>query len=144
MIKFVRMMMMFVKCIGSDLYVDMDGTVLCSSLDDEFKKECSENEFKVALDWYNRMYVNDLSINWGLIVVLIVMKGLGSRVVGWTNRGEEQRSMTEDNLGMLLGSVFSEVMYHSGQKGKTSVDGVVVDNEEKYLSCGTHGVHVVY
>jgi hypothetical protein len=118
------------------IYVDVDGTLLCPSLDNEFKNKVNELGIDNALVWYATQYVNDLSINMVLINELIALKEEGAELILWTNRGEGKRAMTKENLGIYW-HMFSSHMFRSGAKGKDTLDGMVYDNEPKYLSCGT-------
>lgn len=135
--------MMFVYLLSLDIainiFVDMDGTVLDSSLDNEFKRRCEEDGFDITIKWYRKCNVSNLNINIELIEQLIALKDKGHNLVLWTNRGLENKEMTKNNLKEYW-NIFNEYQFHSGMKSKCQLDGVVIDNEEKYLSCGTKSV----
>jgi hypothetical protein len=124
------------------IYVDCDGVLLSSELDNWFKNRIEEVGFKNAIKEYEEMYVDDLEVNIKLIKLLINLKKRKNvRVVLWTNRGETERDMTMSNLGEYW-NVFDEVMFREGQKKNDKLNGIVVDNEERYLKCGERGILV--
>ena len=120
------------------IYVDVDGTLLDGSLDAMFKESISLNGFDKTLAWYESCNVNNLKLNMELINELIALKEMGYVLVLWTNRGVANKQMTIDNLGVYW-HMFSSHEFHDGKKGKCVLDGVVYDNESKYLSCGVMG-----
>jgi hypothetical protein len=111
------------------IYVDVDGTLLDHSHDQQFIASGYD------LSWYNQQYVSDLAINIGLVAELILLKKY-NKLVLWTNRGEEQKEMTIENLGNIW-NMFDEHQFHSGKKYGTNVDGYTFDNEAKYVNNGT-------
>jgi histidinol phosphatase-like enzyme len=127
----------------SKIYVDVDGTLLDPSLDNEFKSMVDSVGINDALVWYNNVYVANLSINMDLVNKLIALKEQGYELILWTNRGEQQRAMTEANLGIYW-HMFSTHIFRAGAKGKDVLDGMVYDNEVKYLACGTTSQLVSY
>lgn len=120
------------------IYVDVDGTLLEGSLDREFKRRCENEEFSVVLNWYRNCEVDNLNINMELINELINLKEGGYELILWTNRGEENKGMTKRNLGVYW-HMFDSHEFYGGEKGKCVLNGVVYDNEEKYLKCGVQG-----
>ena len=120
------------------IYVDFDGTLACSSLDNCFKDLCKQQGFENVIEWYRECEVDDLQLNHELIDELKTLKEQGYRLVLWTNRGLTNKRMTKRNLGEYW-NLFDEHQFHAGQKHKCKLDGIVYDNEEKYLSCGTQG-----
>lgn len=127
-----------IHLIAKKIYVDVDGTLLNGSLDSKFKTMVSEVGFEKTLSWYNDCNVNDLSVNMELINELITLKEFGYVLVLWTNRGECQKKMTKENLGVYW-NMFDSHEFHDGKKGKCVLDGMVYDNESKYLACGVMG-----
>ena len=124
-------------------YIDVDGTLLCPSLDNMFKEKVATLGIESALAWYNTVYQDNLSLNMELIEELIQLKEQGHTLVLWTNRGEHQIAMTQSNLGVYW-HMFSAHVFRAGSKGKDVLDGVVYDNEEKYLACGIQGKLISY
>ena len=126
------------------IYVDIDGTLLDGSLDVEFKSKVEEIGIEDAIRWYDSLHVSNLSINMALVGELKQARDMGCIIIGWTNRSLMQRTMTEANLASIL-HMFDHIEYHAGGKGKYKVDGIVVDNEEKYLANGSDGsVHISF
>lgn len=127
----------------SKIYVDVDGTLLCPSLDNQFKEKVTAIGINEALVWYDTMYVDNLSLNMELINELITLKEEGHELILWTNRGNNQVAMTQANLGVYW-HMFSAHIFRAGAKGKDTLDGMVYDNEAKYLSCGTSSKLISY
>lgn len=124
----------------ADIYVDVDGTLLCGSHDALFASRLANGEdFGVVLNWYNSTYVADLAINWALVNELIELKAKGHKIILWTNRGECQYEMTKANLGDVW-DMFDEYMFLDGGKRKMNpVDGYVYEDVAKYAELGTKG-----
>lgn len=120
------------------IYVDVDGTLLSEELDLKFKKSINDIGFEETMKWYNDCHVNNLVINMELIKELITLKEEGNELILWTNRGSKQTGMTKENLGVYW-HLFSTHEFHAGSKGKCVLDGIVYDNEDKYLTCGKEG-----
>jgi len=116
-----------------DFYVDVDGTLLASWLDDQFKVN--------GFAWYSRQYVNNLPVNVDLVNELRRYSANGHRIFLWTNRGQNQVKMTMENIASFI-DIFSGFCFYDGRKMTARVDGIVIDNEEKYRICGTDFVHV--
>jgi len=53
----------------------------------------------------------------------------------WTNRNYELRKKTLENLGPFK-SLFDSFHFYSGEKKHSKVEGIVIDNNLKYLHCG--------
>lgn len=116
-----------------DFYVDADGTLLSGWLDRQYQAN--------GYAWYSRQYVNDLPVNIKLIDELRRYKSSGHNVFLWTNRGENQVKMTMENIANFV-DIFSGFYFHNGQKILSRVDGIVIDNEERYRICGTDFIHI--
>lgn len=124
------------------IYVDVDGTLLCGSLDVEFKERCSVEEFKEVLNWYENCEVDGLQLNVELIVSLMELKSKGYELILWTNRGVANREMTRRNLGDWW-NMFDSYEFYDGKKGVCRLDGVVIDNEAKYMECSVNRLGVL-
>lgn len=118
------------------IYVDVDGTLLDGSLDKMFKERCVNEEFSVVLAWYENCEIDNLELNMDLIKELITLREEGNELILWTNRGEENREMTKRNLGIYW-NMFNSYEFHSGKKSKCVLEGLVIDNEERFSTCGT-------
>ena len=127
-----------------DIYVDVDGTLLCGSHDALFAGRLAAGEdFGVVLDWYNSTHVADLAINWSLVNELKELKARGHKLILWTNRGDKQFSMTKDNLGDIW-DMFEDYLFLDGGKRKLEpVKGHVYEDVEKYAQLGTEGYTLV-
>lgn len=53
----------------------------------------------------------------------------------WTNRNSELRERTLENLGPFK-SLFDSFHFYSGEKIDSQVEGIIIDNNFKYLHCG--------
>jgi len=58
----------------------------------------------------------------------------------WTNRNAGLADKTIETLGRFK-SLFDSLMFCEGTKGSSVLEGVVIDNTPKYLSCGEFGIH---
>jgi hypothetical protein len=58
----------------------------------------------------------------------------------WTNRNLGLVRKTIDNLGGYA-SLFDSFQFYEGGKIDSRVEGIVIDNDPKYLSCGEFGIH---
>ena len=118
--------------INKNIYVDIDGTLLDSTLDNRFK----EHDYNVS--WYDEQYINNLNINKDLIQCLYIIKYLGCNINIITNRGYKQAKMTIENLGEH-NVLFDNYIFCEGLKSKYHVPGTLIDNESKYHTiCNTY------
>jgi hypothetical protein len=128
----------------SALYVDVDGTLLGSALDDEFSRRVAREGQGAALAWYRSgtRHVNDLPVNEPLAAVLRKYRDRGHEIVLWTQRGEGQRAQTLENLGEHA-SLFSRLVFADGRKRDAlGAGGVIIDNEARNAAKGFGFVHV--
>lgn len=109
------------------IYIDIDGTLLCGSLDKEFNDRGRDKE------WYAKQYVDDLPINYRLVHILKKLKKRGHKLILWTNRGKAKYTMTKINL-IDIWYLFDEHQFYDGFKHGTNIDGYTFDNEYKYLN----------
>ena len=58
----------------------------------------------------------------------------------WTNRNQGLVQKTINNLGRFK-SLFDSFSFFEGNKIASRVEGVVIDNDPKYLNCGEYGIH---
>jgi hypothetical protein len=124
------------------IYVDVDGTLLDSRLDNEFASRYG-NDSDSAVQWYDNNWCADLEVNWVLVVQLVIMRVIGCKLVLWTNRGSRQVAMTKANLGIVW-FLFSDHLFYEGAKRHAQVQGLVIDNERKYEDCGTEFLLIEY
>lgn len=111
------------------IYVDVDGTLLDSRLDNLFKEQVARYGIEQAVAWYNGTYIDDLEINYDLVDALLYYYEMGHELILWTNRGRAQVDMTIKNLEPILW-MFSDMIFGEGRKLKNKpIDGLIVDNE---------------
>ena len=118
--------------------VDFDGVVIPSDFEKRFFHV--DGSWKVSIDEYVRM-VNESptpQVNHKLLVYLHELSEIGHVIRLFTNRNYELEKKTSMVLDSYK-SIFDSFLFCEGLKSKTKVEGVVVDNEEKYLSCGSQG-----
>jgi len=56
----------------------------------------------------------------------------------WTNRNYVLQEKTLTNLGSFK-NIFDSFSFYGGKKKKSKVEGIVIDNNPKYLNCGELG-----
>ena len=56
----------------------------------------------------------------------------------WTNRNHELHKYIMRDL-KEWSPMFDKFQYYAGQKEKSLVEGVVIDNELRYMKCGEKG-----
>lgn len=126
-----------------NIYVDMDGTLVSNALDNIFKEMVGAYGTEEAVKIYNGLYVDDLEINMPLVKKLVTMKKRGHKVIVWTNRGLSQKEMTMKNLSSVI-DLFDDFVFCGGAKKAQRVNGVVIDNDTTYTTCGTHFIHTTF
>jgi len=122
-IKLIRFIVLSI--ISKVIYIDLDGTLFSDVLDKWF----INNDYNVNL--YNKLYVNNLDINYKLILCIRLVKIFGVEVNILTNRGYKQAKMTLDNLGKYS-KLFNKFIFCQGLKKLYRLKGLLVDNEVKY------------
>tara|TARA_Y100000310_G_scaffold289283_1_gene315570 strand:+ start:352 stop:816 length:465 start_codon:yes stop_codon:yes gene_type:complete len=134
----------FVMLSDSDVvFCDVDGTLVDNSLDDRFGKMFVSEGRDMAVDWYdNECWEQGLVVNKRVVVLLVMLWLVGVELVLWTDRGECQRDMTENNVKWWLW-LFDSSEYWESKKSRDEVveryvgSGEVVrvvDNKSKYAS----------
>lgn len=113
------------------IYVDVDGTLLGSGLDDAFKAKIDEIGIKEAISWYDNVTVDNLPINFELMEEIKALRAQGWHFVIYTNRGSKQVGMTRDNLGAYW-HLFDTAIFTEGKKSKMFADYELWDNEARY------------
>lgn len=124
------------------LYIDVDGTLLDSTLDKRFNSYYSKSNHPQHKDnvisWYRNININNLKLNYSLILQLIILKYIFNyTLILWTNRGISNIPMTKSNLSIYW-NIFDQHQFHSGQKYNTKPTGIIIDNEPKYLELNNH------
>jgi uncharacterized HAD superfamily protein len=126
-------------------YIDFDGTLISNSLEEtlknyQMKSELSWHNSSSLWDWYNEFISKNcnMPLNKNLLNQLIILKEQGHHLHIWTNRSYDLKKYTLSNLGNYK-SLFTSFLFNDGMKINTKVDGIVVDNDAKYLTCGLQG-----
>lgn len=123
---------------NKQVFVDCDGTLLSSRLDELYKAKERALGVSSALEWYKTVTdEDDLELNVPMWLELTVLKAQGFDIVLWTNRGHEQMDMTLRNLSKYgIADMFSMFVFGDGHKLNTNVGaGIVFDNDERN-ACG--------
>jgi hypothetical protein len=125
--------------------VDCDG-VLVSNAHEEllnFKVETeglSYSDLSPIWDWYDWLINNNpLPVNIPILKHLQRMKDEGHVIRLWTNRAYTLRSATLSNLDGWT-HLFDTTTFYGGRKHKSNVEGIVIDNNSQYLTCGQTGI----
>ncbi|ALD61887.1 hypothetical protein ml_85 [Mollivirus sibericum] len=125
-------------------FVDADGTQLCgafSNMHGRLRQTMDRESAKEALDTEMQRYTR-VGINHDLMVQLGALKAMGCRLVLWTNRSECVREATRAQLGHHW-DLFEEHLFREGNKRGDRLQGVVIDDDARFASCGLMGfVHV--
>ena len=123
--------------------VDFDGVLvpntyeklLCDTIDNE---GLSFNEYSSVWDWYDKLVRNPLNLNIQLLHYLVKVRNEGHYLRLWTNRSYTLKKQTLCNLGEWA-SLFDSFEFYAGNKVKSKVEGVVIDNSLDYLPCAELG-----
>ncbi|MBV1952659.1 MAG: hypothetical protein KUG64_10760 [Cycloclasticus sp.] len=121
------------------IYVDIDGTLLSSQLDTIFNNnytnpDNTQQHKDTIIQWYRQLNYTTLSINYPLLIQLIILKYIFKYTLHiWTNRGQSNQPMTLTNLSIYQ-HIFTTQTYHAGTKINTTPNGIILDNEPKYIN----------
>jgi beta-glucosidase-like glycosyl hydrolase len=129
-------------------YVDVDGTLLCGSLNTWFVNERARGHltFDELVATYTKKMsaITRMGKNEDLFRELEDMKRNGARLILWTNRDRGLRNATQSQLGHWW-ELFDDHLFRSGQKIHDVLDGVVIDDEYRHARCGQLGFrHIVW
>ena len=124
--------------------VDCDGVLLSnrneSLLTSAIELVGSYGDLSPVWDWYTELiHTTPLPLNLPVLKVLKELKDNGYVLRLWTNRMYTLEKSTLDNLGDWK-NIFDSSLFYGGRKHLSQVEGVVIDNHEKYLHCGETGV----
>lgn len=130
--------------------IDFDGVLISNRFEKILIEHLSYSGFSAKLsfplsnsilDWYFEMIgISPLApLNFELLKFFAKnMNKYALRL--WTNRYPNQRKKTLLNLEPFK-YVFDSFHFYAGDKEKYKVEGVVIDNNPKYLKCGELGIH---
>jgi len=126
------------------LSVDCDGVLIPNVLEEalgEYIKlsGLGTHDSSPLWTWYNELVrSNPQELNIPLLKKLIELKDQ-YYIELWTNRSYTLKDATLKNLNGYKG-VFDDFHFYSGRKHLSQREGVVIDNNERYLSCGETGI----
>ena len=126
--------------------VDCDGVLLSNAHEITLFTKVENEGFSLAdssqiWDWYSKLVeTKPLDVNHYLMHFLQERKEEGHPIRLWTNRSYTLKDATLRNFGDYK-SMFDSFKFHDGRKHLSQVEGIVIDNTRKYLSCGEIGIH---
>ncbi len=127
------------------LNIDFDGVLVPNThetalLNKSKEEGLSFEDTSPIWDWYGRLVnATPLPINHSLLQYLHSQKEMGNTIRLWTNRAYTLRNATISNLGTYA-SIFDSSSFYAGHKSSCKVEGVVMDNDVRNLTCGDAGV----
>lgn len=115
----------------TNVYVDLDGTLLDNRLDAKFESYYKRYGRESAMAWYSKEYCDNLELNLALWVRLVSLKEEGHNLIIWTNRGERHAEMSLTNLAKWgIIDMFSGFIFGDGKKTSLPLrGGIVFDND---------------
>ena len=123
---------------------DLDGTLFRNDADMGFNKLAAEIGSPAALAKYSitpDMWDFNVPLNYELLKKAQHYKQLGYKVIVFTNRFPMQDKRVKENLGCYA-SIFEQYIYGCGYKKGMHINGILFDNDSKYVACATEFVHV--
>ena len=127
------------------LNVDFDGVLVPNTHETALLNKSKVEELSLVdsspiWGWYNRLVdTTPLPINHSLLQYLSIRKEMGDTIRLWTNRAYTLKNATLNNLGSYA-SIFDSSSFYAGRKSSCKVEGVVVDNDVRNLTCGDTGI----
>lgn len=123
MIKFIR-----AAFSAGVAYIDCDGCIL-----KKFPVPDYIQQGIWRLLWW-RQNLQPTPVIWHRLPLLYFLRLFGVRLVLWTNRGMQHRSVTTASLGKHI-RLFDEMRFRDGCKILDRLDGPVMDDDAAYFSC---------
>jgi len=116
--------------------LDFDGVLIPN----DFEKKLFHNgEMKMNIDDYTKMVLDSPRPPLNFDLLKLFADNMDKYVLRlWTNRNLDLQENTVKNLGIFK-NIFDSFYFHGGEKKHNKVEGVVIDNNPKYLSCGELG-----
>lgn len=124
--------------------VDFDGVIISEDFENRFFNV--GKYFVVTIDEYIRTVAESPlpPINVYLLAHLDSLRQDGNVIRLLTNRNDDLRNHTINTLGDYK-NIFDSFTFCSGMKKNYKVEGIMIDNEKKYLTCGNEGgIHYIY
>ena len=110
--------------------VDYDGVVIPNKLEEVYRKTTINKYIKITLK-------TEMMINKELLRFFARNQDRYTFRL-WTNRNSDLYKVTINSLGNFK-VVFDSFHFYAGEKGRSRVEGIVIDNDNKYLHCGELG-----
>lgn len=123
---------------------DFDGVLIPEDFEKQFFG--INKEWRCSIDDYIRIVVESPNppLNTTLLRYYESLRRDGHIIRLLTNRNYELRNKTIQTLGEWVG-MFDSLTFCDGKKSQTRVEGLMIDNETKYLKCGSlGGIHYVF
>lgn len=124
--------------------VDFDGVLIPEDFEKKFFNV--DKSWRVSIDDYIRMVVESPlpPLNTDLLLHLDSLRQEGNTIRLLTNRNKDLMKTTFKTLNGYV-QIFDSFTFCDGLKKNHKVEGIMIDNEVKYLSCGSQGgIHYVW
>ena len=124
--------------------IDFDGVLIPEDFEKRFFN--MDKSWRVSIDDYIRMVVESPTppLNVNLLKHLDSLRQEGHVIRLLTNRNVDLRQTTINTLNGYS-KIFDSFTFCNGLKKNHKVEGIMIDNEKKYLSCGSQGgIHYVW
>ena len=131
------------------VYVDFDGVLIPNYFEKQLVEKLSgvplddkiSNFNPEVFDWYIDMVNSSPFAPLNVSLLKFFEENSDKYTLRlWTNRNHGLIRKTIDNLGKYI-PLFDSFEFHEGNKIANKVEGIVIDNNLKYLSCGEVGIH---
>jgi len=122
--------------------VDCDGVLVPNWYEETLMKKIVHvpeglSKGSPIFDWYLK-FIHESPLLPLNVPLLHALANSGHSIRLWTNRNDELVKRTLRNLGPWV-SIFDSFHFLNGDKIKSRVDGIVIDNSIDYLKCGELG-----
>lgn len=128
-----------------DINIDCDGVLVPNWHEEALVKYAKDNNLTFdnnskIWDWYQKLIINNpLPVNHKLLRELFQIKlDYNVRLHLWTNRDYELKKATLDNI-IEYANIFDTTNFYDGYKINSRREGIIIDNDKKYLNCGEYG-----
>lgn len=124
--------------------IDFDGVIISEDFEKRFFN--ADKSWRVSIDNYVRMVVESPvpPLNTNLLMCFESLRMEGHTIRLLTNRSQDLKKITVSTLNGYA-KVFDSFTFCGGMKKNYRVEGIMIDNEKKYLTCGSEGgIHYVW
>jgi len=118
--------------------LDFDGVLIPN----DFEKRLLHNgEMRMSIDDYIRMVNTSPLAPLNFELLRFFARNMDKYALRlWTNRNYDLRKRTLLNLEPFI-YIFDSFHFYGGEKKFNLIEGIVIDNNPKYLKCGEFGIH---